>query len=87
MPFNYEEGPFGLIICPSVRNANFFNRFLELNLSIASMKRELARQTMLTIKYYADATVQEGFPEMRILACIGGDPIKNQIETIKRYND
>jgi hypothetical protein len=43
-----------------------------------NFKRELARQTMLTIKYYADAAVNEGFPELRILACIGGDPIKNQ---------
>jgi hypothetical protein len=33
---------------------------------------------MLTIKYYADAAVNDGFPELRILACIGGDPIKNQ---------
>ncbi len=46
--------------------------------------RELARQTMLTIKYYADAAVSANFPEIRVLACIGGDPIKNQIETIKR---
>ena len=39
---------------------------------------------MLTIKYYADAAASEGFPTLRILACIGGDPIKNQVETIKR---
>ncbi len=63
MPFAREEGPYGLIICPS---------------------RELARQTMLTIKYYADAAVKAKYPEVRVLACIGGDPIKNQIETIKR---
>ena len=64
MPFVREEGPYGLIICPS---------------------RELARQTMLTIKYYADAAVKANFPEIRVLACIGGDPIKNQIDTIKRF--
>ena len=39
---------------------------------------------MLTIKYYADAAVKARFPEIRILACIGGDPLKNQIETIKQ---
>lgn len=63
LPFETDEGPFGLIICPS---------------------RELARQTMLTIKHYADAASLEGYPEIKVLACIGGDPIKNQIETIKR---
>ena len=38
----------------------------------------------MTIKYYADAAMKEGLPELRVLACIGGDPIKNQIDTIKR---
>jgi superfamily II DNA/RNA helicase len=47
-------------------------------------KRELARQTALTIRYYGDAAVKAGFPEIRVLACIGGDPLKNQIETIRR---
>lgn len=46
--------------------------------------RELARQTMLTIKYYADEAARSGFPEIRTLACIGGDPLKKQIEEIKR---
>jgi len=63
MPFRREEGPYGLIICPS---------------------RELARQTCQTIKHMADAAVRDGLPEMRVLACIGGDSIKNQIESIKR---
>ncbi len=40
---------------------------------------------MLTIKYYAEAALKDGFPDIKVLACIGGDPIKNQIETIKRY--
>ncbi len=39
---------------------------------------------MLTIKEYADTAVKSGFPEIRCLACIGGDPLKNQIELIKR---
>lgn len=39
---------------------------------------------MLTIKHYAEAAARAGFPEIRCLACIGGDPLKNQIETIKR---
>lgn len=49
------------------------------------LQRELARQTMLTIKTYSDAAVRGGFPEIRTLCCIGGDSLKNQIETIKRY--
>lgn len=46
--------------------------------------RELARQTMLTIKTYSDAATRGGFAEIRTLCCIGGDSLKNQIETIKR---
>lgn len=63
LPFDREEGPFGLIICPS---------------------RELARQTSLIIKDLSNAGMKEGFPEVRVLACIGGESIKNQTETIKR---
>ncbi|CAF0916717.1 unnamed protein product [Brachionus calyciflorus] len=63
IPFGREEGPFGLIICPS---------------------RELARQTALFIRDFSNAGVRKGFPEVRVLACIGGESIKNQIETIKR---
>ncbi len=46
--------------------------------------RELARQTAIFIKSISDAGVKDGFPEIRVLACIGGDPLKNQVETIKR---
>lgn len=40
---------------------------------------------MLTIKHYSDAAAESGLPRLRVLACIGGDPLKNQIETIKRF--
>jgi ATP-dependent RNA helicase DDX41 len=65
MPFAREEGPFGLIICPS---------------------RELARQTASFFTSMSASGVREGFPELRVLACIGGDPLKSQVESIKRYN-
>ncbi len=39
---------------------------------------------MLTIKTYADAAAKGGYSEIRTLCCIGGDSLKNQIETIKR---
>ena len=63
MPFAREEGPFGLIICPS---------------------RELARQTAAFFTSMSASGVDEGYPELRVLACIGGDPLKNQVESIRR---
>jgi ATP-dependent RNA helicase DDX41 len=63
LPFTREEGPFGLIICPS---------------------RELARQTSLFIRNLSDAAMGDGYPDIRVLTCIGGESLKNQIETIKR---
>lgn len=62
LPFAREEGPFGLIICPS---------------------RELARQTSLFLRSLSEAGMAQCYPEIRVLTCIGGESVKNQIETIR----
>ena len=49
------------------------------------LKRELARQTSLFLRNLADAAMSDGFPEIRVLTCIGGESLKNQIDTIRRY--
>lgn len=63
LPFIKNEGPYGLIICPS---------------------RELARQTHEIIKYYCGCMEDDGYPALRCALCIGGMPVKDQIELIKR---
>ncbi|ESO04877.1 hypothetical protein HELRODRAFT_78123, partial [Helobdella robusta] len=63
LPFIRNEGPYGLIICPS---------------------RELAKQTNDIIEYFFNQLASHGQPELRCCLCIGGFPIKDQLETIKR---
>lgn len=48
------------------------------------LKRELARQTSLFLRNLADAAMTDSYPEIRVLTCIGGESLKNQIETIRR---
>ena len=63
LPFKRQEGPYGLIICPS---------------------RELARQTSLIIKSFVDFGVKENYPSIRICLCVGGEPVKDQLEVIRK---
>jgi ATP-dependent RNA helicase DDX41 len=63
LPFKRQEGPYGLIICPS---------------------RELARQTSLIIKNFVDFGVKDNYPNIRICLCVGGEPVKDQLEVIKK---
>ena len=63
LPFTRQEGPYGLIICPS---------------------RELARQTSLIIKHFVEYAVKDNFPNLRVCLCVGGEPVKDQLEIIKK---
>jgi ATP-dependent RNA helicase DDX41 len=63
LPFKRQEGPYGLIICPS---------------------RELARQTSLIIKNFVEFGVKDNYPNIRICLCVGGEPVKDQLEVIKK---
>lgn len=63
MPFVRNEGPYGLIICPS---------------------RELAKQTYEIIQYYCRLLLQGGMPEIRSCLAIGGVPVTEAMETIKK---
>lgn len=63
LPFVSNEGPYGLIICPS---------------------RELAKQTHEIIRFYCEALVQEGFPQIRSALCTGGFSIKDQRDTLRQ---
>lgn len=65
LPFKRQEGPYGLIICPS---------------------RELARQTTQIIKHFIEYTQNDKdrkYPLLRVCLCVGGEPVKNQLEIIK----
>ncbi|XP_056006567.1 probable ATP-dependent RNA helicase DDX41 [Ostrea edulis] len=46
--------------------------------------RELARQTNDIVEYYFKCLVDEGFPQLRSVLCIGGVSVKDQLEAIKR---
>ena len=63
LPFKRQEGPYGLIICPS---------------------RELARQTSLIIKNFVEFGVKDNYQNIRICLCVGGEPVKDQLEVIKK---
>lgn len=63
MPFVKNEGPYGLVICPS---------------------RELAKQTSYEFEKLADSLEAGGFPKIRIGVAIGGTPVKETMETIRR---
>ena len=63
MPFVKNEGPYGLVICPS---------------------RELARQTSYEFEKLADSLEAGGFPKIRVGVAIGGTPVKETMEMIRR---
>lgn len=63
LPFIKNEGPYGLIICPS---------------------RELAKQTYDIIQHFCDNLRSCGMPEIRSCLAIGGVPVNESIEIIKR---
>lgn len=63
MPFIKNEGPYGLIICPS---------------------RELAKQTHEIIQFYSKFLHEGGFPEIRSCLAIGGVPVTEAMETLKK---
>lgn len=63
LPFVKNEGPYGLIICPS---------------------RELAKQTFDIIHHFCDILRTYGMPEIRSCLAIGGVPVNEAIDTIKK---
>mmetsp|Transcript_11956 Transcript_11956/g.25699 ORF Transcript_11956/g.25699 Transcript_11956/m.25699 type:complete len:636 (+) Transcript_11956:117-2024(+) len=63
MPLIRNEGPVGLIICPS---------------------RELASQTHEIIEQYCKALVEDGYPELRAMLCMGGVDPKTQYDILKQ---
>lgn len=63
LPFIKNEGPYGLIICPS---------------------RELAKQTYDIIHHFCNILKAYGMPEIRSCLAIGGVPVTEAIEIIKK---
>ncbi|XP_064630234.1 probable ATP-dependent RNA helicase DDX41 [Lineus longissimus] len=51
---------------------------------IIGPSRELAKQTFEIVTFLAAALVADGFPEIRTALCIGGVPVKEQMDVIKR---
>lgn len=97
LPFCKREGPYGLIICPSVRscmytchfnsNAVRSNRIIqgyEVCCAFLFLQRELARQTHGVIEYYCKLLEDESAPQLRTALCIGGMSVKEQMEVVKR---
>ena len=54
-------------------------------LIIHGTQRELAKQTADQIKLFFKELEKHGHPSMQCALCIGGVPIKDQLEMIKRY--
>ena len=82
MPFQNNEGPYGLIICPSVGKQSLTDRvFLMSN----KLQRELATQTFEVIKYYTSALSGQGYPYVRTVLMIGGLSVKDQADSVRRY--
>uniref|UniRef100_A0A7R9V1X9 RNA helicase n=1 Tax=Chlamydomonas euryale TaxID=1486919 RepID=A0A7R9V1X9_9CHLO len=63
LPLMRNEGPVGLVICPS---------------------RELARQTHEIVEQYCKALMEDGYPELRTMLCMGGVDSKIQGELLRR---
>ncbi|XP_050435933.1 ATP-dependent RNA helicase abstrakt [Adelges cooleyi] len=63
LPFKPNEGPYGLIICPS---------------------RELAKQTFDIINHYITHLQRANFPKLRSCLAIGGVPVFESLDVIKR---
>eukprot|EP00775_Hariotina_reticulata_P012748 gene12748-12877_t len=51
---------------------------------IVCPSRELANQTVEVIQQYTEALAKSGFPEVRVMLCIGGIDLRVQLETLKR---
>lgn len=47
--------------------------------------RELAKQTYDVFTYYAEALAKSGAPELRLTVCIGGLPVKEQVDVSAFY--
>jgi ATP-dependent RNA helicase DDX41 len=80
MPFIRNEGPYGLIICPSVSTSN--ESIIDLSFLF---QRELARQTQMVIQTICEHAHQAGLPMVRSIACVGGTAMKDQLDIIKKY--
>ena len=52
--------------------------------SLLILQRELACQTNEILQYFSKCLVEEGFPELRCVLCIGGMAVKEQVDAIKR---
>ena len=63
LPFLSNEGPYGLIVCPS---------------------RELAKQIQENIEHFADCMSQHGAPQIKSCLVIGGTPVNQSLEIIRR---
>jgi len=46
--------------------------------------RELARQTSIIINTFVEYSVKDGLPKLRVCVCVGGEPMKNQLEIINQ---
>ena len=53
---------------------------------VINLQRELARQTHEIISFFCKHLEEAGFPALRSLLCIGGTAVKDQFDTIKRYD-
>lgn len=63
LPFRSNEGPYGLVVCPS---------------------RELARQTLQVLDFFCRHLEADGYPRLNTALCIGGLPVKNTIDVVRR---
>lgn len=87
LPFSRNEGPYGLILVPSVSlPMSRRNYFIILNEKLGKvfLQRELAKQIHDIVCHFAECFRKNGFPMLRSCCCIGGVPIKDQLETVKR---
>lgn len=88
LPFSKREGPYGLIICPSVSKpgwrAGQRQACLLVLTSAPVPQRELARQTHGILEYYCRLLQEDSSPLLRCALCIGGMSVKEQMETIRQ---
>ena len=52
---------------------------------ICCFQRELAKQTFEIITYYSKQLENDGCPGLRIVLCMGGMSVKEQLEVIKKW--
>lgn len=86
MPFIPNEGPYGLVICPSRELAKQTHEIVQVIISIVVrlFKGNVECFFLFRPQYYSKCLTDGGMPEIRSCLAIGGVPVNESMETIQK---